>query len=56
MNLCRLAAALLLLAAPLAAEAQQPTKVYRLGYLSEGTPAAPAPKRRRSNRQRESLP
>src|SRR5712692_8724028 len=27
-----------LLAAPLAAEAQQPGKVYRLGYLSEGKP------------------
>ncbi len=31
-----------LLAAPLAAEAQQATKVYRLGYLSEGRPINPA--------------
>ena len=42
MNLHRLAAALMLLAAPLAAEAQQPAKVYRLGYLSEGGPGEPA--------------
>ena len=41
-NLRRLAAALMLLAAPLAAEAQQPAKVYRLGYLFEGMPADPA--------------
>jgi putative ABC transport system substrate-binding protein len=42
MNLRGLAAALILLAAPLAAEAQQPAKVYRLGYLSEGRPADPS--------------
>ena len=29
------------LATPLAAEAQQPTKVYRLGYLSEGRATDP---------------
>ena len=41
MNLRRLAAALILLVAPLAVEAQQPAKVYRLVFLSEGRPADP---------------
>ena len=41
-NLRRLAVALTLLAAPLAAGAQQPAKVYRIGFLSDGSPTNPA--------------
>jgi putative ABC transport system substrate-binding protein len=39
----RLSAAILLLAASLAAEAQQPGKIYRVGYLSASSPATQEP-------------
>jgi putative ABC transport system substrate-binding protein len=42
LDLRGLAAALLLLGTALAAEAQQASRVYRVGYLSEGRPADPA--------------